>query len=452
MSNLALRCTVAIAIMAACAIGHADSYTGSQSTTYAYPKLITDFTPQAHETRDPVSGLLHPGLGLTKTQLDTMQRHVRKGDEPWASAFDAFAKNGRSAPNPRVYYQAGWTEILHGRANETGNFITVRMAMDADVAFHQIVMWYVTGKELYRVNALNVIRNYFSITKVEPHWDSQIRWGIAAYKLCLVEDLLRHTDGNTEASRWTESDQSRFANLMKMGLGLVADPGYWMNQHQFATMGLIGTAVALDDKLLYQKAIERTTVNSAGQQGGRNGSIKWQMRLVTKDAETGQQVDTPQVQVVEMARDQGHAWIDPTALSLLAQVAFNQRTRVDPVSGFPSNDRNAVEVFDFLDNRLLAGADYITRYSFGEAVRWIPVVMSEGTPPQIGTVIVGPPRQMTEGILYNYYRYIRKWDREDRRFRAVAHAYESIFPEGDGGTDMQGNATLFYTPDAGLIQ
>jgi hypothetical protein len=239
---------------------------------------------------------------------------------------------------------------------------------------------------------------------------------------------------------------------MKMGLGLVTDPGYWMNQHQFATMGMIGTAVVLDDKLLYRQAIERTTVNSAGQQGGRNGSIKWQMRLVTADANTGKQVDAPQVQVVEMARDQGHAWIDPTALSLLAQVAFNQHTRVDPVSGFPSEGRNAVEVFDFLDNRLLAGADYITRYSFGETVHWIPVVMSEGTPPQIGMEIVGPPRQMTEGILYNYYRYIRGWDREDRRFRAVAHAYDSMFPERDGGTDMPGNATLFYTPDAGLIQ
>jgi len=66
--------------------------------------------------------------------------------------------------------------------------------------------------------------------------------------------------------------------------------------------------------------------------------------------------------------------------------------------------------------------------------------------------ILGPPRQTKEDILYNYYRYIRKWDRQDARFQAVAHAYESIVPEGDGGTDLPGNGTLFYTPDAGLIR
>lgn len=417
-----------------------------------YATLLTSFKPKVRQKTDPRSGLIHPGLGMTKTHLDTMQKRVRQGHEPWATAFDAFAKNARSTTSPRLYYQPTWTEILHGGPNETGHVITVRMAMDADVAFHQIVMWYVTGAEVYRLNAMRALRNYFSIVKVEPHWDSQIRWGVAAYKFCFVADLLKHSEGNTPLSRWTEADQASFANLMTMGKGLLAGTGYWMNQHGFATMGLIGTAVALDDRGLYDEAVERITVNARGQAGGRNGSIKWQMRYVDTDALTGQAVARPQVQVVEMARDQAHAWINPTVLSLLAQITYNQGTRVDPFSGVPSGAAHAVDLFSFLDHRLLAGADYITRYSEGENVTWIPVTTSEGNTPQIGTTIAGAPRSGTAGILYNHYRYVKRWDRTAPALRAVANAYEARMPEADGGTDFPGNGTLFYTPAAGRVR
>jgi len=428
-------------------VAHAQPTAANSRQVYSYARLITDLRPAVREVKSATSGLLHPGLGLSKTQLDTMQRHVRRGDEPWAKAFEAFSKVPRSSITPRIAYQPEWTEIPRGHLGQGGNFITVHMAMDGDVAFHQIIMWYVTGNETYRLNAIKVLRDYFSITKIEPHWDSQIRWGISAYKFCFVADLLQHSDGNTEASRWTNQDQARFAHLMEMGKPLITGAGYWMNQHGFATMGLIGTAMVLDDRTLYEQCVERTTVNSGGQQGGCNGSIKWQMRLVTENAATGERVAMPQVQEVEMARDQGHAWLDPTILSLLCQIIENQGTKVDPETGAASTAANAVDVFSFLDDRLLVGTDYITRYSYGQQVTWIPLVMRDGNPPLIGEKINGDPRKGIAGILYNHYKYVKKWDSSNPTFRAIAQAYEAAIPEGDGGTDFPGNSTLFYTPD-----
>jgi len=305
-------------------------------------------------------------------------------------------------------------------------------------------MWYVTGDEVYRLNALKAIRNYYSIHTVRTHWDCQIRWGVAAYKFCFAAEVLRYSEPNNPQSAWTSEDQKKFSDLMEMGWVCIRGCGYWMNQHSFATMGVMGMAIFLDDKERYKQAVERTTVNEAGQNGGRNGSIKWQMRLVTENFQTKEKIDPPQVQLVEMMRDQAHASINASLLSQLAETIYNQCTKVDPVTGKASNGDNAVDVYSFLDHRLLAGADYFTRYGWGEKVNWIPIDM--------GDHISGEPRKWSGGILYNHYRFTKLWDPKDPRFRAVAHAYEQSLPESDGGTDFYGNGTLLFTPENGIMK
>jgi hypothetical protein len=404
--------------------------------------LITSFTPTAHEVRNETSGLIHPGILQTKAQLDTMQRHVRNGDQPWASAFAAFSKEANCSTNPRILY-AGWTDIPRGGGlGKGGNYVTFRMAKDANTAYKQTVMWYITGDESYRLNALKIIRDYCAIKTVAPHWDAQIRWGVASYQLCCAAEVLRYSDANTDASRWTEDDTAQFSALLQAGEELITGTGYWMNQHGFSTAGEMGTAIFLDDKALYDEAVERTTVNSRGQSGGRNGSIKWQMRLVTENFLTHEQVK-PQVQLVEMMRDQNHAGINVAALSTCCQTIYNQGTKVDPVTGTVSTAADAIDAFDFLDNRLLAGTDYFTRFALGEPVTWIPIDM--------GDQIKGEPHGYNDlGILYNHYKYIEKWPTTDPRFRAVAEAYESLIPE-PAAIDFPNASTLLLTPNEGLI-
>jgi hypothetical protein len=406
--------------------------------------LITAFVPIVRETRNASSGLLHPGILLTKAQLDTMQRHVRAGDQPWTSAFEQYSKDAGSSTDPRIYYE-GWTTIpAGGGLGKGGNYVTFRMAKDASTAFKQTVMWYITGNEAYRLNALKIIRDYCAITSIFPHWDAQIRWGVSSYQMCCAADVLRSSDGNTDASKWIDDDTAKFSALMKAGEGLVVGTGYWMNQHGFSTAGEMGTAIFLDDKSLYNEAVERTTVNRRGQEGGRNGSIKWQMRLVTQNYET-HEVVTPQVQLVEMVRDQNHAWINVAALSTLCQTIYNQGTKVDPITGEVSAAPNAVDAFDFLDHRLLAGTDYITRYTLGEPVTWIPIDMGDH-------INDGKKRGFWDlGILYNHFKYIEGWKTSDPRFHAVAEAYESLIPETPA-VDFPVASTLLLTPDAGLIE
>ena len=66
---------------------------------------------------------------------------------------------------------------------------------------------------------------------------------------------------------------------------------FFMNQHQFTVMGTMARAIFTNDLQLYAEAVEAATVNSAGDQGGRNGSIKHQMRWMTKNEVTGAALD-----------------------------------------------------------------------------------------------------------------------------------------------------------------
>ena len=133
-------------------------------------------------------------------------------------------------------------------------------------------------------------------------------------------------------------------------------------------------AIFTNDLQLYAEAVEATTVNSAGDQGGRNGSIKYEMRMMTQNEETGAALDPSDyhVQEIEMGRDVGHSYDDVAGLSTLAQMIYAQGTKVDPVNGTMSTAANAVNAFNFLDDRLLAGTTYVLKYHLGYDVLWTP--------------------------------------------------------------------------------
>ena len=413
-----------------------------QVTTHNRTALLTDFKPVITETRNAQSGFIHPGIGLTKAQMDNIQKHVRAGDQPWSDAFEVFTQDNRTRPKPRIYYN-GWTDIPGGRP---GNFVDFRMRMDADIAFKQIIMWYITGNEDYRLNAIHIIRSYSAIKTANRHWDEQIEWGTIAYKLSFAAEILRSSAGKTGESKWTDHDQSEFVELLTLGKQFYNRFWHWMNQHSIGNQGTLGAAIFLDDPDLYAQGVERIMVNSKGEAGGRNGSIKYQIREVTKNATTGEDVH-PNIQLVEMGRDVGHAWGNIGALSTCVQTIYNQGTLVDPETGAISKESNAVDVFSFLNDRLLAGANYVTKYELGLDVTYVPC-FAQGTT-QIFSAINPDRRGRIDpllGILYNHYKYIKKWNMNDDRIKYVTQAYENYMPEG-ASQDSLGSGTLLFTSD-----
>ncbi|RMD80467.1 MAG: hypothetical protein D6820_06630, partial [Lentisphaerae bacterium] len=133
-------------------------------------------------------------------------------------------------------------------------------------------------------------------------------------------------------------------------------------------------------------------------------------RLVTTNALTGEKVSHPQVQLVEMGRDQAHAGCDLGIFQDVARMLNAQNTRLDPVTGLISKATNAVGPYEFLDDRILAAADYFCRFMLGYDTPWIPTPSSIDAHgkilkvyPRIADNYRGRLRQMNYWDMIYYY-------------------------------------------------
>ncbi|TYP77473.1 RICIN domain-containing protein [Paenibacillus methanolicus] len=446
---------------------------GSSDTAHAaVSPLITPYKPQAvnadtnasytDANGNTVSATIHhPGIAMSLADLDNMRDHVRAGDEPWNTAFQAFAADPQSRPNPRILYEAGNDLFVNIRGpwaftDENGkywanpsDYVGTRANTDALVAFKQAVMWYITGDETYRSSAMSIIRAYSGIQSVAPH--TSFRFATMTYLLAAAAEIMRYSDTQAASLKWSSTDTQNFTNMMELCSVTYNPHSFFMNQHQFTVMGTMARAIFTNDLEMYAEAVEATMVNAAGDDGGRNGSIKHEMRWMTTNEMTGEPLDPSDyhVQLMEMGRDVGHAYANIAGLSTLAQTIYAQGTKVDPVDGTMSTAANAVNPFNFLEDRLLAGTTYALKYHLGYDVPWTPAAANQSYAGQIFDKINPDLRGRIDGfnsVLYNYYKYIEGQDMTQEKFKYLAYAYETRMPEV-AGKDYP-LATLLYTPDA----
>ncbi len=114
-----------------------------------------------------------------------------------------------------------------------------------------------------------------------------------------------------------------------------------------------------------------------------------------------------------MGRDVGHSYADVAGLSTLVQTIYAQGTKVDPVSGARSAASNAVNMFNFLDDRLLAGTTYLLKYHLGYNVLWTPAWANQSSTIIYYDTINADGRGRIDAfysVLYNYYKYIENRD------------------------------------------
>lgn len=437
-------------------------------TAEAVSPLITSYKPQVANANTNVSytdgngntvsaTIRHPGILMSQSDLDNMRDHVRAGDEPWSSAFDHYAAQTSTRTNPPVYFQASndifihlrgpWAETVGGvYYSNPQDYAETRIQTDSEAAFKQAIMWYITGNEVYRSNAMKMVRNFASIQSCVQH--SSFRLAVITFNFAAAAEILRYSDTPTQSLKWTAADTTQYVKVIDMVAPTYNLHSFFMNQHQFTVLGGIGRAIFKNDLRLYAEAVEAATVNAAGAQGGRNGSIKWQMRYMTKNEVTGAALRTSDyhVQLMEMGRDVGHAYDDVGGLSELAQTMTIQGTKVDPASGAMSTAANAVNAFNFLDDRLLAGITYLLKYHLGYDVLWTPAY-SDGTAHYDQINADGRGRiDPFLSIVYNYYKYIEHRDMTQEKYKYLAYAVETRLPEYAGKDYL--TATLLFTADA----
>jgi hypothetical protein len=328
--------------------------------------ILTDHPVDLRQTISP-QGFVHPGISCDAQTLAVMRDKVIHGVSPWVDYFEGLRRTPYAdlKERPRLVPQI---------TNDAG---IAALAHDAQLAWGQTILYVVTGNEEYRKTPLEIIRWYGSRTDKSffPTYftDSHIKIGKYVYTLCTAVDILRSIKPRDQSLSVTEPmvDALQKYCFYPIRKNCIERNGYFMNQHTYAIMGYLASAILGNEVEAYRQAVEWTTVNASSDNQGRNGSIKQQIRLVTRDDKTGEPVE-PHLQVVEMGRDQAHAGGDIDNLLMMCKTIAFQGTKVDPVNGTVTTASNGVSPIHFLDDRLPKGAALFAKYNLGYGLPWTP--------------------------------------------------------------------------------
>ncbi|MEY4384872.1 MAG: hypothetical protein RLY20_155, partial [Verrucomicrobiota bacterium] len=213
---------------------------------------------------------------------------------------------------------------------------------------------------------------------------------------------------------WSEADTANFTkNFLRPAVdNFLNQNGWFMNQNGYPCAAAMSGDIFANDRKNYEKRVEWFSVNKTAPNPGWSSSIKHLARLVETNAVTGEKVAQPQVQLMEMGRDQAHAGDDMEIFNNTARQMNAQGTKVDPVAGTISTAANAVGPYEFLDDRILAAADYFSRFMLGYDTPWIPAAYDikpngqvRGIYPRLADSYRGRIRQNDYWDAFYYYTY-----------------------------------------------
>lgn len=341
--------------------------------------------PAINETIS-AAGFVHPAVGFSGESLRLMQQKVAIGAEPWASAFESFRNSSSGSLDYDIRNQSKIDPAKPAYTKVDNDAKAKEAKVDAAAAFTDAVIWAASGDIRYREKAMSIIRLWSQIDPTNPvgFTDSHISIGDAMFNMVRAAELLRYTECEGEWG-WTEQDTTNFNQNFLMAFydgNFYHSNVRWMNQHGIITLAYTMAAVFSDNTSWYKEAVEWSTANKTALKKGQSGDIYHQIRYVTQNERTGEPVE-PHVELVEMGRDMGHASGNTSTLSMIAYMTELQGTKVDPNPASPTfgeitNAANGEGLFEFLDNRILAGSNILAQYNLGYDILYTPVNTSNG--------------------------------------------------------------------------
>ncbi|CAN7356564.1 discoidin domain-containing protein [Pseudoduganella sp. LjRoot289] len=416
--------------------------------------LATSYQPTIQETTD-AAGFKHPGVGLTKPILENLRTQIRAQKEPWNTNFNNMLLSSAASKTVTSSNRGSDPTKPASYAFNSQSF-NGRFISDGQKAFTQAILYYITGDETYRANALAILRIWEQMDPAQYTYfnDAHIHTGIPMYRMVTAAELLRSTSYQTATLQWTDADTTSLTNnlIVPATETFNYSNSHFMNQHLYPLLGSMAGYIFTGNRARYNEAVEWFTVNATAVDQGKNGAIKRLLRLVDTNDLTGEAVSPPVVQLVEMGRDQAHSSGDVTNMDILARTLMAQGTKVDPVNGTPSTAANAVGPYEFLSDRILDAADYWGRYMLGYDTPWVPTAAysnADGTPNIVYKALSSGYRgrlTMNTWGSYYYYKYTRGFDMDQRApYFTEAYRRRNFYnwDSVDGGGEF-----WFYIPAA----
>src|SRR5579859_3389744 len=249
---------------------------------------------------------VHPGVLVSKAQLDFIKAQVNAHVDPIYSAYVNATSNPYGSLTPTVTPSNSLTAGPSPAGPPSGGVIDCGSSSSPDtgctaddedgtVAYVQALLWYITGNQTYANNAIKNLNAYSHLTNftnsngpLQAAWSSS-KWPRAA-------EIIRYSNAG-----WAAADATAFGNMMNTAMVPLIQNGSTNNANWELSMieGMIGIAVYNNDATLYNHAL-----------GMLNTDIPKFVQSTGQNAET--------------CRDMGHALFELAAMINAAETVHIQ--------------------------------------------------------------------------------------------------------------------------------
>ncbi|WP_147451063.1 DNRLRE domain-containing protein [Corallococcus llansteffanensis] len=326
----------------------------SETTTLAQrPQLTVTYTP----------GFVHPGLHVSKAQLDFVRAKIGAGAQPWLAQFNKAVSGS--------YANTAWTPkpvptMQCGNGGSTVDIGCYNSRQDALHAYTLALLWYHTREQRYADAAIRILDAYADTLQTilfvngdNSTYNGPLQAAWLAELFPRSAEILRYS-----GSGWTEEKAVRFGDMLKRAVlpritnGWAGGGSNWNNS---MTNGVMNIAVYTDDKALFEKSLgmwrqhvrETYYLTSDGAvpvsaPDQRNADGTWKSGVLLSSWRGQTEFGTARVNGISMeaCRDFGHATMSIASISQAAETALIQ----------------GVDLFSEQEARLIASAEFMARF------------------------------------------------------------------------------------------
>ncbi|WP_129787578.1 alginate lyase family protein [Promicromonospora panici] len=229
---------VAAAVSATVAVGLLLSTAGTASGT-APTDVPTTFT--------------HPGVHVSRPQLDFVRQQVQAGAQPWRGAYDSMMGSRYASlsytPHPRAVVECGsYSNPNNGCTDERE---------DAIAAYTHALAWSVTGDARYAQKSISLMNAWSLVIRDHTSSNAPLQTAWAGSVWPRAAEIIRYTGAG-----WASADVDRFETMLRnVYLPEVVNGSNSNGNWELSMMeAAVGIAVFLDDRNVYASARQRFLV------------------------------------------------------------------------------------------------------------------------------------------------------------------------------------------------
>lgn len=297
LTLLALGLTASL--LAAC--GRAPDLAGSGTTGTLAPQATSGIT-----------SFRHPGIALSRANLDRIRLAVQNRTEPTSSGWVRLTSSPFASPAHVARPKSQITTRKGGPyADPSGPYGSgdLEMREDSFAAFANALEWYVTGQEQHAKAAIRIMNAYSEVSPTIDGSNAELLAAHTAVQWANAAEIIKHTYKPTSSPGWTSAAQQSFARMLRDKFyGVIQNflPDTYAGNWDAAVINaMMAMGVFLDDIPMFNRGWDRYM----GTQG--SGALQNYIAPVTYE-------------VAETCRDQEHAQMGLGYLAGAAEIAYNQ--------------------------------------------------------------------------------------------------------------------------------